>query len=1040
MITDQLRALGRSAIGAVGAFVLLGSLATVAAAQTGSITGRVMAQDGNQPVSDAHVTVVGTGLGAATNAEGRYTIRNVPAGTHVVRALRIGYAEQRQSVVVAAGQSATQDFALQTVATQLQGVVTTATGQQRRVEVGNAIAQVDAAKVAETKAVSGMADLLTSRAPGVLVSPPLNTGGGTRIRIRGTSSLSLSNNPIYVVDGVRVEGTTGSSTISVGGTTPSRVNDLNPDEIQSIEIVRGPSAATLYGTDAANGVVVITTRHGVAGKTQLNYFTEQGVHVDNNTYPTAYRGWTTGTSSKTTSAANNTVQCFLSATAYGTCTQDSVTSYNLYDDPQSTPNGAGYRQAHGLQLSGGSEAVRYFLHGEWQSEDGVLKVPEFDQAYLAAHDRALRPEEKNPNHLGSVTTRANFNMAVTPRLDLAFNTGYISQNLRLPTSDDSGVNGVAGNTYGGPGFKFNTNAAGDTLYGWRQFTPRDVYQTYSNQAIQRLITSTNANWRTTGWLSMRGNFGLDYINRTDTQLCRFGTCPDLGGDSRLGFKIDNRTNFFTYTADGSATATHRLTDAIESNTTAGVQFNRILFDRNGASGIRLSPGAVTITGAGQLSADETTNESRTLGAFVEQRLAFNDRLFVTGAVRSDRNSAFGANFKTVFYPQVSVSWVASEEPFFPRFNWLNQLRLRTAYGASGVQPGTIDAVQYYTATTALVESGAAPGLVYTALGNQNLKPERSSEFELGLDGTLFGGRLSTEITYYNKSSRDALISRVLPPSLGTGATVRLENIGEVRNRGWEGLLTAQLVQRVNFGWDATLNGSTNKNKLVSLGGVPTIISSSTLQQREGYPLNGWWSRPLLSYADKNGNGIIEYNKDPALSEVTVGDTSVYLGPSMPKVEAALSSGVEFWQRRFRLAAMFDYKGGQKIYNNTERIRCASRNNCSGLINPKASLFEQARTVAVRETPARTVAGFIEPGDFIRFRELDLTFTAPDQWASRMLHARSMAVTLAARNLGIVWTRYTGVDPEAFATTGDAPSEFQAFGPPTYYVLRFSLGF
>jgi hypothetical protein len=138
--------------------------------------------------------------------------------------------------------------------------------------------------------------------------------------------------------------------------------------------------------------------------------------------------------------------------------------------------------------------------------------------------------------------------------------------------------------------------------------------------------------------------------------------------------------------------------------------------------------------------------------------------------------------------------------------------------------------------------------------------------------------------------------------------------------------------------------------------------------------------------------------------------------------------------------MFDYKGGQKIYNNTERIRCASRNNCSGLINPKASLFEQARTVAVRETPARTVAGFIEPGDFIRFRELDLTFTAPDQWASRMLHARSMAVTLAARNLGIVWTRYTGVDPEAFATTGDAPSEFQAFGPPTYYVLRFSLGF
>ncbi|MGI8549044.1 MAG: SusC/RagA family TonB-linked outer membrane protein [Gemmatimonadaceae bacterium] len=1036
MIADQFRLIGRSA---VGAFVLLASSAGMAAAQTGSLNGRVTAQGSNQPIPEVRITVVGTNLAAATTAEGRYTIRNVPAGTHVLRVLRIGYAEQTRSVPVAAGQSVTTDFSLQPVATQLEGVVTTATGQQRAVTVGNSIAQVNAAAVVATRAVANVGDLLTSRAPGVLVIPGTQTGAGTRIRIRGTSSLSLTNNPIYIVDGVRVEGTTGSSTISVGGTLPARVNDLNPEEIENIEVVRGPSAATLYGTDAANGVIVITTKHGSVGRPQLTYFTEQGAHVDRNDYPTAYRAWRTGTTSTTNSTTANTVQCFLTQSAAGVCMQDSVTSYNLYNDPDATPNGVGYRQAHGLQLGGGSQALRYFLHGEWEGENGVLTVPEFDQRYLAAHGRALLPEEQSPNHLGRVTARANFNMALSRQADIAFNTGYISQKLRLPTSDDSGINGVAGNTYGGPGFKYNVNAAGDTLFGYRAFTPRDVYQTNSTQAIQRVITSANGNWRPTTWLAARGNFGVDYINQTDTQLCRFAACPDLGGDSRLGFKVDNRTNFFTYTADGSATATRRLSDALELKTTAGVQFTRILSDRNGATGIRLSPGATTISGAGQLSADETTSESRTLGAFVEERVALNDRLFLTGAVRSDRNSAFGANFKTVFYPKLALSWVASDEPFFPKPSWLNQLRLRTAYGASGVQPGTIDAVQYFSAATTRTESGDSPGLVFSTLGNRDLKPERSSEFEAGVDGTFFSSRLTTELTYYHKSSRDALISRILPPSLGTGATARFENLGEVRNTGWEALVTAQLVQRAGFGWDVTFNGSTNNNKLVSLGGVPPLVGT-TIQQREGYPLNGWWSRPLIGYEDKNKNGIIEYNKDVTLSEVIVGDTAAFLGYSSPRVEAALTNGFEFFQRRFRLGAMIDYKGGHKLYNNTERIRCASRNNCSGLVNPASSLFEQARTVAVRETPSRTVAGFIEPGDFIRFRELNLTFTAPGQWTARAFHGQSLTLTLAARNLGILWTKYKGVDPEAFGTTGNAPSEFQAFGPPTYYVARFSLGF
>ena len=376
---------------------------------------------------------------------------------------------------------------------------------------------------------------------------------------------------------------------------------------------------------------------------------------------------------------------------------------------------------------------------------------------------------------------------MNPKLDVAINAGYTAQDTRLPMSDDSGVAGVAGNTYGGPGFKYNLSATGDTLFGWRQITPRDIYQQYTNQNINRLITSTNGNWRPTEWLSARANAGLDYAGRLDTQLCRFGACPDLGGDSRLGFKTDNRTNFFTYAADASATASKQLTATIQSKTSAGVQFNRSFFDRNGATGTKLPPGATTVTSGAVKTADESTSDTRTLGGFVEENVAFRDRLYVTGGLRSDRNSAFGANFKTVLYPKIAASWVASDESFFPHYSWLNQFRLRTAYGASGVQPGTIDAVQYFSASTARLESGDAPAVVFSTLGNRNLKPERSTELELGVDGTFWDNRVTTEITYYNKSSKDALISRVLPPSLGTGATARLENLGEVTQQGRRGV-------------------------------------------------------------------------------------------------------------------------------------------------------------------------------------------------------------------------------------------------------------
>ena len=534
---------------------------------------------------------------------------------------------------------------------------------------------------------------------------------------------------------------------------------------------------------------------------------------------------------------------------------------------------------------------------------------------------------------------------------------------------------------------------------------------------------------------MRGNFGLDHTARVDTDLCRFENCSDFS-TSRLGFKVDNRAGFGAYTADLGVTAQHQFVPSLSSKTTVGAQFYRNIFDRNGANSEQLPPGATAVTAGAIPGADESTAETRTLGAYIEEALGFRDRLFVTGAVRSDRNSAFGADFKTVFYPKVSVSWVVSDESFIPKAWWLNQLRVRSAYGASGVQPGTTDAVAFFSPTAGRQDGADVPALVINALGNSKLKPERSTELELGFDGSFLSNRVNTELTFYNKRSTDALVERPLPPSLGVGnansTATRFENLGEVRNWGWEWVVNTQLISRRAFAWDATLNGSHNSNELVDLGGVPPI-RGSTNSQIEGYPVNGYWVRPIKSYADANGNGIIER------TEVVVGDTTEFRGYSQPRTELSFVNGLEFLNRRVRLTGLVDYKGGHKLYNNTERIRCQSRNNCRGLIDPNASAFEQARVVALRELGAlSTNDGFIEDASFVRLREVALTVTAPTRWAS-LLRASRLSATASARNLH-TWTDYSGVDPESNYAFGDVPSDFQTIAPPTYFLLRVNLGF
>lgn len=1025
-----------SALRWAGVALALVVSATAARAQQGSILVQVTEQGTARPVEAVQVNVAGTNLGGVTNSEGRLLVRNVPAGTVQVRALRVGYAEQRRSVQVVGAQQATVEFALTQVAVSITPVVTTATGQTAREELGNAISTIDVANVTETAPVATLADVLNSRAPGVTVITGTQTGSGSRVRIRGHSSLNLSNDPIYIIDGVRMTRNSNSSELFTGGAQPSRAADINPDEVENIEIVKGPSAATLYGTDAANGVVVITTKRGRAGPARWTAYVEGGLLADRNDYPTNYTGWGHSPGSTTGRA------CTLPQVSVGTCIRDSVRTLNIFENDDLTPFGTGYRHQFGAQVSGGTEVVRYFVAAEREGETGVFELPAFERRRYDSLGISPAEWTERPNALTRNSIRANLSAAASSKLDLSVFMNFINIDQRF-SLESNATAGIGSHAFGGPGYRENGvvgGGLGTPLNGYRAWTPGYTWEEKVGQRLNRFIGSISANWRPTSWLDTRMNVGNDFTDRVDDNLLLRGTGPPITSTYRLGFKFNTRADIRNLSADLASSASWRIRDNVLSRTTVGAQYVDYKLEFGEASGEDLPPGQQIPNNAAEPGAREASTLSKTLGLFVEEAVTLNERLFLTAALRTDQNSAFGTDFQRVFYPKASVSWILSDESFFPRLGWMTYLRLRGAYGASGVQPGTNDALRTFAGEATNIRGVDVPAVQFDDIGNEALKPERTTELEFGFETRFLNDRATLDVTHYRKRTKDALINAVIPPSFGSLATTVRRNLGAVRNVGWEALVTTQVVQRESFGFDFTVSASTNANKLLTLGGTPPQIGVTT-RVVEGYPLFGFWGRKISGWEDKNGDGVLTYNSSASLNEVFVDDSASFIGYNQPRHNITTTGGIDLFKRILRVQAMFDWRGGHHWYNNTERIRCVSRQNCNGLMNPEASFEEQAMVVATLNHPSRTVAGFIQKGDFLRFREMSVALRVPERWAAAM-RASTAQFVVTARNLA-VWTDYRGVDPETDRQAGpasDFPDEFQSFGPPSSVIFRVNVGF
>jgi hypothetical protein len=334
-------------------------------------------------------------------------------------------------------------------------------------------------------------------------------------------------------------------------------------------------------------------------------------------------------------------------------------------------------------------------------------------------------------------------------------------------------------------------------------------------------------------------------------------------------------------------------------------------------------------------------------------------------------------------------------------------------------------------------------VTFGSLGNLDLKPERSREFEMGFDAGLFKDRVSLELTYYNKLTKDALIERDVAPSLGASRS-QFVNLSRIRNQGFEAVITTRVIDKPTIAWDLTISGSTTKNKILELGqGVSPIFVGFYQQHRAGYPAGGFWA-PIVTFNDANHDGVIDLdpNRDGDFSdaEVQVSDSSVFRGSAIPTKEASLNSQLAIFRGKVVIGTQFDYRGGHLVDNSLEQFRCFSVQNCRGLYDKTAPLEEQALAQATFLPGAGNSVAFLEPGWFIKLRELSLTFEAPDSWA-RAFRSSRLSLTLAGRNLWTI-TDYSGVDPEvnAFAQNNFASSDFESQAQVRYWTARLNVGF
>ena len=810
----------------VAAFALFASASTIHA-QANSVAGHVRAVGTNEPLAGAQISVV-NGTGRATSDDnGAFRLTGLSGANVTLDVRRIGYRNER--VPARVGQ---QDVAinLTTNPAALDAIVVTGQpGAAQRREIGNAVGVINASDVVATAPIIDTQGLLNGRTASLVVMPTSGqVGTGSQIRIRGQSSLSLGNSPLLFVDGVRVNNdpATGPQSQSFSSSPISRLNDFNPEDIETIEVLKGPSAATLYGTEAANGVINIITKKGSARATHWNLTVRQGENSFANyqdRFPVNYGRIRQPSDGLTGAPSGPLAAVNFDSLLIGSCGDSIATrtgkKCDIFKD--------GRHQEAEVSVSGGAGNLNYYTSG------GLLD------------DRGVEGRNRRLNYNG----RLNVNFAPTSKINLSTNIGYVTGPTNLPC--DAGCGGYTWTTLSATPNNYNLS----NRHGFHSSLPYQYDQTVNLwQDLERTTASFRAEHNPLSWLSHRLTVGGDVTNEGNNEWD-----PRIDSLGSLGFRDINQREVVNRYADYSATATYNYNPSMKFTTSAGAQYFSSSIHSTDASGSTFpTPGLKSVTATVTRNpGSEGFADDKSLGIYAQEQFGWRDRLFLVGALRSDDHSAFGADFNRVVYPKLSASYVISDEPWFrvPMLGKsLDQLRLRLAYGASGKAPATYSSIKTYNPTAGPNDAAA---VTPNTIGNPDLGPEKSKELETGFDATAWGGRAGLEVTYYHKQTTDAILDQVVAPSSGQSGT-RPINIGGILNTGWEFNLHGTPISMRNVSLDLGGQFSMNDNKVTSLGSQVQqnfVVAGTYVRQEVGYPVFSWFEKRVLSTQINRTTGV-----------------------------------------------------------------------------------------------------------------------------------------------------------------------------------------
>jgi TonB-linked SusC/RagA family outer membrane protein len=1007
--------------------VALLGLPAAAVAQEGAVAGQITAIGTGEQLIGVQVFVPGTSFGTLTDDAGRFRITGVPVGDYTLRASIIGYQSFEQPVTVTAGEVATVDFVLEISAVALDEVVATITGERRRRELAADISTIDATVVADNTRTSDVNEVLKGQATGVYVRKATGSvGTGSNVRIRGTGSVSLSKQPLYVIDGAIIESENNDDSafivpgdFFIGGQTFSRVQDLNPDEIESVEVIKGPAASALWGARGNAGVIVITTKKGAAGSTRWNARADLGSNIQN---PKFQADNITQQSDFIPKPGEMVSTAINMAAFFGL--RDTTYTQNLFDT--NNPFRNGFVQNYNGNVTGGAGLWNYFGSVQYANQKGTL--PNNDQ------------EKFN--------FRANFGVDPSSKVNLSFSNGYSSNEVNLPDNDNNGAgflgvgtisfawekpitreDPVTGETVetcplayelslatGAPTDTFAGNCPGaENDAGFLSGISFDEVATRRNrQKLERYTGSGNATWTPTARWTNRFTLGYDLVNSRIELTTPVDPTRPFGTGS-LGNTYKPSMTSRNITMQGTTTYLQPLGSSLDFEFTGGVQWFRNTTEEFVVAGQVFPATGPAVNNSVTNQASDSFDEQKSLGFFAQGQFQWNNRVFVNGAIRWDNNSAQGENLGVQTYPKFGASWVALEGQGI-----FNTLRFRGAWGRSGSLPGTNDAIALVAVNQVALEQSDALGISPQRPGNDLLSPETGEELEFGFDLAMLSDRLGLTFSYYDQKTKNSVVTRDLPPSEGFPFE-QFTNIGQIDNKGFEVALDALAVAAENFTWDLRVLASNNTNEISELRDpIQFGLGGDVQRHQQGLPYAAYMS-PIVELGDDGDPRVLPCDETPGTwgPDDTPGekedfcdplDNSRYFGQPNPVWEGSFQTTFTLF-KYVQLYALFDFQAGQHMFNGTTQFMSGFLGGITAEqweVGPDGEFTDTARLKQF--AGARDLEGlWLLPADWGKWRTAQIRFDMPPS-VTRFLKVNGLSIQFIGENL-VTWTDYNGIDPE-----------------------------